>query len=68
MIARRPAPGVTHLDLLEANRLQAQDAGVDLDRFESLDLCTVCHPEETHSYRRQGLSAGRMWALGMLVD
>jgi YfiH family protein len=68
MIVGRPAPGVTHLDLLGANRLQAQDAGVDLGRFESLDLCTVCRPEQTHSYRRQGSSAGRMWALAMLID
>jgi len=65
-ITSKPAPGVTHVDLLGANRLQAEDAGIDAARFESVDICTVCHPEETHSYRRQGAAAGRMWALGML--
>ena len=65
-ITTSTAPGVTHVDLLAANRLQAADAGVDTARFESVDICTVCHPEQTHSYRRQGAAAGRMWALGML--
>ena len=59
-------PGVTHVDLVEANRLQALDAGVDPARFESLGVCTICSPGTTHSFRRDGAAAGRMWALAML--
>ena len=60
-------PGVAHVDLIEANRLQAADAGVDPARFDSLGVCTICSPNTTHSYRRDGAAAGRMWALAMLV-
>lgn len=65
VVMRREA-GVLHVDLVEANRLQALDAGVPPGAFSSLGICTICQPESTHSYRREGVAAGRMWALAML--
>ncbi len=65
LIERRPKE--FFLDLIEANRLQAEEAGVDGGRFEALGVCTVCRPDLCHSYRRDGASAGRMWLLATLV-
>lgn len=55
------------LDLIEANRAQAEAAGVPPDRFESVGVCTLCNPAETHSYRREREHAGRMWLLAALL-
>ncbi len=65
LIERRP--GEFFLDLIEANRLQAEAAGIFGGRFEALGVCTVCRPDLCHSYRRDGASAGRMWLLATLV-
>jgi hypothetical protein len=66
LIERRP--GEYFLDLIEANRLQAEEAGVAGGRFGALAVCTVCRPDLCHSYRRDGASAGRMWLLATLTD
>jgi len=58
--------GKALLNLIEANRLQALDAGVSPGNFEPLDVCTVCRPDLCHSYRRDGKDAGRMWLLAAL--
>ncbi|MFQ5700882.1 MAG: polyphenol oxidase family protein [Acidobacteriota bacterium] len=60
--------GATYLDLVEANRLQALDAGVSPDHFEALGICSICRPARCHSFRRDGARAGRMWLLAAMVE
>ena len=50
----------THLDLIEANRRQLRQLGVTGAQIGTLNLCTVCHPDDFHSFRRDGEAAGRM--------
>jgi len=54
--------GRLHLDLAEANRLQAVGCGVEAGRIEVLEGCTACRPGSFHSYRRDGKEAGRQGA------
>jgi YfiH family protein len=49
-----------HLDLEEANRRQAQAAGVPPGAIGAIGLCTVCRPDLLESYRRSRGSPGRM--------
>jgi hypothetical protein len=58
--------GKALLDLVEANRLEAIEEGVDPDHFGSAGICTICRPDLCHSYRRDGAAAGRMWLLAAL--
>jgi hypothetical protein len=48
------------VDLVEANRLQAQAAGVPVGRIQAAGLCTMCRPDLLESYRRGRGRAGRM--------
>ncbi|MFH0962872.1 MAG: polyphenol oxidase family protein [Planctomycetota bacterium] len=52
--------GRTFIRLEEAIRLDLQASGIPPEGIERSGLCTRCHPELFHSYRRQGPSAGRM--------
>ncbi len=52
--------GRAHIDLAEANRLQLIASGVTPGRIYASNLCTMCRPEEFHSYRRDREAAGRM--------
>jgi polyphenol oxidase len=47
------------LDLWRANRDQLLAAGVPADAVHVAGLCTACHPDLFHSYRRDGARAGR---------
>jgi len=49
-----------HLDLRGLNRRQLEEAGINSDRIETVNLCTVCHPDLFYSYRRDGARTGRM--------
>lgn len=53
-----------HLDLVEANRLQAKSLGVS--RVLDSGMCTSCRPDLFYSYRREG-QTGRLWALAGFV-
>lgn len=55
-------PSRPHLNLIEANRRQLLDAGVHQENIDVLGLCTSCHSDLLHSYRKQGDKAGRMVA------
>jgi hypothetical protein len=58
-----PAPrGPAHLDLEEANRRILAAAGVPAMRIHAAGLCTGCRARDFHSYRRDGLRAGRLLA------
>jgi YfiH family protein len=50
----------THIDLAAANRRQLLEAGLDPERIYMSGLCTVCNPEQFHSFRRDHEQAGRM--------
>jgi len=49
-----------HLDLRGLNRRQLEEVGIGPARIESVNLCTACHPDLFHSYRREGAGTGRM--------
>jgi YfiH family protein len=58
-----PAPREhAHLDLEEANRRILAAAGVPALRIHAAGLCTRCRAGDFHSYRRDGLRAGRLLA------
>ena len=54
-------PKVPHLNLVEANRRQAIDAGVPARNIDSLNLCTACRTDIFFSHRKEHLT-GRMMA------
>jgi len=60
----RPLPARSarsiHLDLVEANRRQLQDAGLSSGQIFSDAPCTSCHPELFFSHRRDAGRTGRM--------
>ena len=49
-----------HIDLAAANRRQLMDSGVPEAQIQVLGLCTRCDSSRFHSYRRDGVRAGRM--------
>jgi YfiH family protein len=51
------------IDLVEANRQQAEAAGVPAGRIQASGLCTVCRPDLLESYRRGRGTCGRMAGL-----
>ena len=51
-----------HIDLVEVNRRQLTQAGVNSANIDVCGLCTFCWPESFHSWRRDGESSGRMVA------
>jgi hypothetical protein len=55
-------PVVTHLDLESVNRTQLEVAGIARERIYLAGLCTVCHADLFHSFRRDRELAGRMIA------
>jgi YfiH family protein len=52
--------GRVKIDLAAINRTQLIEAGVPPERIYSARLCTMCLPEEFHSFRRDRERAGRM--------
>ena len=54
--------GRAHIDLPEANRRQLMEAGVTPERIYASSLCTMCRPEEFHSFRRDQEAAGRLYS------
>jgi YfiH family protein len=52
--------GRAHIDLAAANRQQLLAAGVTPSRIYASNLCTMCSPEEFHSFRRDKAAAGRL--------
>lgn len=54
-----------HLDLVKANRLQLQDAGLPEENISSLDLCTACHTDQFFSHRKEQVTGRMMAALAL---
>ena len=60
--ARFGERGRAHIDLAEANRRQLIQAGVTGRRIYASNLCTMCRPEQFHSFRRDKEAAGRLYS------
>ena len=54
--------GRPHVDLAGANRRQLLASGLDAARIYTSGLCTMCLPDEFHSFRRDKQDAGRMFS------
>ncbi|MGQ9919512.1 MAG: peptidoglycan editing factor PgeF [Bryobacteraceae bacterium] len=52
----------TKLDLREALRRQLLAAGVEAGRTDVAEACTCCGGRRFHSYRRDGVRAGRLYS------
>jgi YfiH family protein len=52
--------GRGHIDLAAENQRQLEEAGVTPGRVYASNLCTMCRPEEFHSFRRDKEAAGRL--------
>ena len=66
-LVQETGPGTARLDLRGLVRGQAQSAGVHEDGIHGVSLCTICHPDLFHSYRRDGSVRGTMVSGIMLV-
>jgi purine-nucleoside/S-methyl-5'-thioadenosine phosphorylase / adenosine deaminase len=57
-----PSPNgrIIHLDLVEANIRQLEEAGLDRAQIHADAPCTSCHPELFFSHRRDAGRTGRM--------
>src|SRR5207248_5049020 len=49
-----------HIDLAEANRRELLAAGVDPTHIWTAGLCTFCHADQFHSFRRDPEAAARL--------
>lgn len=59
-LVQATGPGTARLNLRGLVRGQAEAAGVQAGHIHSVSLCTICHPELFHSYRRDGSVRGTM--------
>jgi polyphenol oxidase len=59
-VAAQFGEAARHIDLVEVNRRQLIEAGVADRNIDICGLCTVCTPNEFHSWRRDREAAGRM--------
>jgi YfiH family protein len=53
----------TQIDLTAKIQRQLTRAGLSAERIYSSGLCTVCHPADFHSFRRDRQRAGRMYSV-----
>jgi hypothetical protein len=60
--------GRAHIDLAAANRAQLLESGVTADRIYTSNLCTMCRPEEFHSFRRDREAAGRLYSFAGITE
>lgn len=67
-LVRPTGPDTALLDLRGLVRGQAQAAGVREDAVFDVSLCTICHPNLFHSYRRDGKLRGTMVSGIMLAS
>jgi hypothetical protein len=66
-LVRETGSGKAMLDLRGLVRGQARGAGVREEAVHSVNLCTICHPDLFHSYRRDGTVRGTMVSGVMLT-
>ena len=63
---RGKGKGKWMLDLIAANRLQAQEAGIPPQNIFAADLCTSCRRDTFFSHRGEGGNTGRQLSFIML--
>ncbi|MCX8027142.1 MAG: peptidoglycan editing factor PgeF [Thermodesulfovibrionales bacterium] len=51
------------IDLQEANMLQATETGIKRENVNIIKECTYCLSNKYHSYRRDGMAAGRQFSV-----
>jgi YfiH family protein len=56
------------MDLLTANTLQLQAAGVPAEQIDTASICTACHKHDLYSHRAEGQEAGRGMAIVALTS
>ena len=66
--ARFGLQGRARVDLAGANRRQLIDAGVTPERIYASNLCTMCRPDEFHSFRRDKEAAGRLYSFAGILQ
>lgn len=59
--------GRAHIDLPVTNQRQLIAAGVPPARIYMSNLCTMCLPEEFHSFRRDKEAAGRLYSFAGIL-
>ena len=64
----RQQAGRRVLDLRQGIIAQLQQAGINPVHIADSQVCTACHVERFHSYRREGAAAGRCHLLLALTD
>lgn len=60
--------GRYYLDLCAENKRQMFDAGVNAENIQDCAFCTACRSDYFFSYRRQGLSSGRMISVAIMLN
>lgn len=60
--------GRQHLDLPGINRRRLAEIGIPAARIYVSDLCTMCRPDEFHSFRRDKEAAGRLYSFAGIVE
>ena len=66
--ARFGLQGRARVDLAGANHRQLIDAGVTPERIYASNLCTMCRPDEFHSFRRDKEAAGRLYSFAGILQ
>lgn len=56
----------SYLDITKANGLMLGGAGLEEKNIWSSKLCTLCHPESFHSFRRDRAKTGRLYSWIMM--
>jgi len=56
------------MDLLTANTLQLQAAGVPAGQIDTVSICTACHKHDLYSHRAEGQETGRGMAIVALTS
>jgi len=59
-VVRQTGRRTAMLDLRHLLRCQAEGCGVPADQVQRISVCTICHPDLFHSYRRDGIVRGTM--------
>ena len=60
--------GRVHIDLVGASRAQLLESGVTAGRIYASNFCTICRPEDFHSFRRDREAAGRLYSFAGIVQ
>jgi hypothetical protein len=66
--ARFGETGRAHIDLAGTVRRQLEAAGVGARRIYLAGLCTRCHAERFHSFRRDAEAAGRLYSFAGILE